>query len=144
MEFSMGDNETSLQSRWKILDVNKRIHHLVLTHCGPATPYGNIDLSQKLAQVLACCLMAPSHYLNQFYPIISEVLRHSPESNFTGNASDIHAWYEFENYYIKITVASPRGSELIQNIYRLSPQVCTWFHFCYILWTVLSGLMWCI
>ena len=38
-----------------------------------------------LAQVMACCLMAPSHYLNQFWVMISAVLWHSPDSNFTEN-----------------------------------------------------------
>ena len=38
-----------------------------------------------LAQVMACCLMAPSHYLNQCWLMISEVLWHSPDSNFTEN-----------------------------------------------------------
>ena len=38
-----------------------------------------------LVQVMACCLMAPSHYLNQCWLIISEVLWHSPGGNFTGN-----------------------------------------------------------
>ena len=42
-----------------------------------------------LDQVMACCLMAPSHYLNQCWLIIKGVLWHSPESNFTGNAQDI-------------------------------------------------------
>ena len=36
--------------------------------------------------VMACCLMAPSHYLNQCWLIISEILRHSPEGNFAENA----------------------------------------------------------
>ena len=36
-----------------------------------------------LAQVMACCLMAPSHYLNQRWLMISEMLWHSPDSNFT-------------------------------------------------------------
>ena len=31
-----------------------------------------------LAQVMACCLTAPSHYLNQCWLIISEVLWHTP------------------------------------------------------------------
>ena len=31
-----------------------------------------------LAQVMACCLTAPSHYLNQCWLIISEVVWHSP------------------------------------------------------------------
>ena len=36
-----------------------------------------------LVQVMACCLMAPSHYPNQYWLIISEVQWHSPEGNFT-------------------------------------------------------------
>ena len=35
-----------------------------------------------LAQVMACCLTAPSHYLNQFWLIISKVQWHSSEGNF--------------------------------------------------------------
>ena len=54
-----------------------------------------------LAQVLACCLMAPSHYLNQYWLIISKVLWHSYEGNFAGNAPDIYHWYDFENDYRK-------------------------------------------
>ena len=50
-----------------------------------------------LVQVMACCLTAPSHYLNQCWLIISEVLRHSSEGNFTENAKDVCSWYEFEN-----------------------------------------------
>ena len=34
-----------------------------------------------LAHVMACCLTAPSHYLNQYWLLSSEVLWHSPESN---------------------------------------------------------------
>ena len=37
--------------------------YMILTHCGIVTH--NISES-KLAQVMACCLMAPSHYLYQF------------------------------------------------------------------------------
>ena len=36
-----------------------------------------------LAQVMACCLTAPSHYLNQCWLIISKVQWHSSEHNFT-------------------------------------------------------------
>ena len=38
-----------------------------------------------MAQVMACCLRAPSHYLNQCWLMISEVLWHSPDSDFTEN-----------------------------------------------------------
>ena len=40
-----------------------------------------------LAQVMACCLTAPSHYLNQWWLIISEVQWHSSEDNFTSDTS---------------------------------------------------------
>ena len=39
-----------------------------------------------LAQVMACCLMAPSHYLMQCWLIISEVLWHS----LVGRSQEIH------------------------------------------------------
>ena len=38
-----------------------------------------------LAQVMACCLRAPSHYLDQCSLIISKVQRHSSEGNFAKN-----------------------------------------------------------
>ena len=44
--------------------------------------------------------------------IISEVLWHSPEGNFTGNAQDMCLCYEFEKYWFKITTAWPRANEL--------------------------------
>ena len=49
-----------------------------------------------LAQVMACCLKAPSHYLNHCWLMISGVLWHSPDSNFTENTQDIYLWNEFE------------------------------------------------
>ena len=39
-----------------------------------------------LVQVMAWCLMAPSHYLDQCWLIIKGVLWHSPECNFTRSA----------------------------------------------------------
>ena len=43
-----------------------------LTHCGLVTLYGERSGS-TLAQAMACCLMAPSHYLNQcWFILISE------------------------------------------------------------------------
>ena len=40
-----------------------------------------------LAQVMACCLTAPCHYLNQCWLIINKVFWHSSEGNFVGDAS---------------------------------------------------------
>ena len=44
-----------------------------------------------LNQVMACCLMAPSHYLNQQCHFILGVLWHSSESNFTRNARELNS-----------------------------------------------------
>ena len=62
-----------------------------------------------LGQVMACCLTAPSHYLNQCWPMISEVLWHSPDSNFTENTEDIYRRNEFEIYLFDTVVKFPRG-----------------------------------
>ena len=43
-----------------------------------------------LDQIMACCLMGPSHYLNQCWLIINEVLWHSPEGTSLGNAQDTY------------------------------------------------------
>ena len=43
-----------------------------------------------LAQAMACCLTAPSHYLNQCWLIISEVQWHSYQGNFTRDVPTIN------------------------------------------------------
>ena len=62
---------------------------------------------------MACYLTAPSHYLNQCWHIISEVLWHSPEGKFSGNTQDTYPWYEFVNNSLKITAASPRNQRVL-------------------------------
>ena len=57
-------------------------------------------------QVIASRQMVPSHYLKLCWQI---VLWYSPDGNFTGTAQAIYSCYEFENYSLKITAASPRG-----------------------------------
>ena len=43
-----------------------------------------------LAQVMACCLTAPTHYMNQCWLIISKIQLHSFDSNFTRDTSVIN------------------------------------------------------
>ena len=50
-----------------------------------------------LVQAMAWCLMAPSHYMNWCWLIISEVFWHSPKGNFMRSAGDVYPWFEFEN-----------------------------------------------
>ena len=45
-----------------------------------------------LAQVMGCCLTAPSHYLNQCWLIILEVQWQSPNGNFTNDTTAINHW----------------------------------------------------
>ena len=56
---------------------------------------------------MACCLMAPSHYLNQHWLIISELSWYLPEGNFIGNTEDIYPSLEFKSYWFKSAAASP-------------------------------------
>ena len=69
-----------------------------------------------LAQVMACCLTAPSHYLNQCWLIIRGVLWHTSESSFAGIAQGIDSGYEFEKYILKNIFKSPRG-QWVNHIY---------------------------
>ena len=50
---------------------------------------------------MACCLTAPSHYLNQFW-LLSRIYWHSSEGNFTSDILAIDRCNWFENYFFKI------------------------------------------
>ena len=68
-----------------------------------------------LAQAMACCLTASSHYLKQWWLIISEILWHSPGSNFTRDTSIIIHWNYLENCLSRISYKSPRGQWVNRN-----------------------------
>ena len=61
---------------------------------------------------MAICLMALSHYLNQYWLFISEVLWDSSENNFPVNATATILYYEFKSYTSKITATSSRGQRV--------------------------------
>ena len=59
----------------------------------PGDPIWRHGTRSTLAQVMACCLTAPSHYLNhQCWLIISKIQWHSSECNFTRDTSAIGHW----------------------------------------------------
>ena len=58
---------------------------------------------------MACCLTAPSHYLNQCWLIITKVLWHSFDDFFSTDASAISRWKWFWNWLTKILFGSPMG-----------------------------------
>ena len=84
-----------------------------------------------LAQLMACCLTAPIHYLNQCWLNISEALRHSTENDFTRNYQDMYLLYHFENYGFQISTTSSRGQwvkELLENtISYIYHKICTMY-----------------
>ena len=74
----------------------------------------------SLAQVLACCLAAPSHYLNQYWLIISKSQQNSCKSICTRNTSATNHQHWLENYLSKISFKSPRGQRV-----TIHPVNCT-------------------
>ena len=57
--------------------------HLHFNSLGPSGAIWWQRSGSTLAQVMACCLTAPSHYLNQCWLIISKVEWHSFKGKFT-------------------------------------------------------------
>ena len=55
-----------------------------------------------LAQVMGCCLTAPSHYLNQCWLIISKYLWYSPGNIIIRRFEDTNKKSKFENHIFKI------------------------------------------
>ena len=75
----------------------------------PNNPYGVCSSWSILVQVMACCLMAPSHYLNQSWLIISEIHLHQVEGSCTENVPDITHYRVLKNYTFENIATSPWG-----------------------------------
>ena len=76
---------------------------------GPSDAIWRCRSGSTLAHVMACCLTAPSHYLNQCWLIISKVHWHSYEGNLTLDVLAINHYYYLENHLSKFSFKSPRG-----------------------------------
>ena len=66
-----------------------------------------------VAQVKAWCLTAPSHYLNQWWLLISEVVWHPSEGNFTASTQDAILKNELEKYTLRLLPNPPGSNELM-------------------------------
>ena len=92
--------------RWKAI--------LLLNPLWPSDAIWQDGYGSTLAQVMACCLMATSHYLNQGWLIITGVQWHSPESNFTKGAQEVKPKHVFRITLLK----SPphlQGANVLNN-----------------------------
>ena len=74
------------------LYASKHIDHNMINSVWPSDAIWLHRSESTLAQVMACCPTAPSHYLNQCWLIINENLWHSPKSNSTASAQ-VHLKY---------------------------------------------------
>ena len=79
-----------------------------LTHCSLVTPYVDINES-TLAQIIACCLTAPSNYLNQCATSHQWVSVAFTWEQFIISAQAIILYREFENYTFKSIATFPRS-----------------------------------
>ena len=87
-----------LKKTWRRTWCHESVHIVLLNSLWPSDVIWRQRSRSTLTRVMACCLTAPSHYLNQCWLIISGVVRHSPDSNFTENTQDIYHWNEFKIY----------------------------------------------
>ena len=84
----------------------------------PSDPLWRHGTGSTLAQLMACCLAAPSRYLNQCWAIINIVQWHLFEGNFTRDVSVINHWNEL-NFLSK----SPRDQD-VPCCHHVSSEVC--------------------
>ena len=99
-----GDTAVSLSHQFRMSVVCSKSHLLVwllclmqcMFHIITVLSFNSLRSSEAiwrhrsgstLAQVMACCLTASSHYLNQCWLIISKVLWHSSQGNFMRDTS---------------------------------------------------------
>ena len=66
----------------------------------------------EFAQVMACCLPATNHYLDQGWMDLSRDQWHSPEGNSTASTEALIQYNEFENY-TKLLLHLPGVNELM-------------------------------
>ena len=99
-----------LNTHWSVVSMYWMRYNVIFYHINSLWP-SDTELNHRfrstLVQLMACCLMAQSHCLNQCWLLISEVLWHSPESNFTVSAQASYLYNQLENYIYKITATFP-------------------------------------
>ena len=91
-----------------------------------------------LAQVMACCLTAPSHYLNQCWLIIIKVLWHSSEGIIMRRSKDTNQQNKIENYIFRITFRSPRGQWVKKKTQHVSSWVVHYILIVMYAWVITS------
>ena len=91
---------------WAISQRVPKLSSSVLLKLLPYCPRAD---ESTLAQVMACCLAAPSHYLNQCWLIMKGDLWHLSVSNFTASTQATILYNVLDNIFaFKFTATAPR------------------------------------
>ena len=94
---------------WNTFKIFHTYSHPLVNSLWPSDAIWWQRSGSTLVQVMACCLTAPSHYLNQCWLIISKVLWHSSEDIIIRRFEGTNQYSKIEDYIFKITLRSPRG-----------------------------------
>ena len=78
-----------IQNLSNVVAVLYALYRAVLTHCGLEMQYCKHRPGATLVKIMACCLMAPSHYLNQCR-LINQIQCQLSEGNFRRDTSAIN------------------------------------------------------
>ena len=92
-----------IMTRWNTQDMND------FNSLGPSDAIRWQRSRWTLGQVMACCLIVLSHYLNQCWLFISKNEWHSSKGKFTRDNSAINHRNYLENQVPKIPFKFPRG-----------------------------------
>ena len=111
----------------------------VLTHYGLVMLSDHRTLS-TLAQVMPCCLTAPSHCLNQSWLAISEAQWHSPESNEQWVRQLLFCITSLKIIILTL-LAYPRG-QCVNSSFPTAPSHYLNQHWLNINWTLSNKLQW--
>ena len=103
----VGDCLLSYEVTWLIESINSLC---------PSDAIRRHRTTSTSAQVMACCLMAPSHYLNQCWLIIDKVQWHSGDGNFTKDTS-ITNLFKIEITDLKFPSNLPGANELTSYVH---------------------------
>ena len=108
---------SQIQDNIQIMNISfmsfKTIQHV--NSLGPSDAIWRQRSGSTLVQVMACCLTAPSHYLNQCRLIISKVEWHSSKGEFTRDTSAIITEIIWKIKDLKFHSNFPGANELIVN-----------------------------
>ena len=113
----------AISSSW--VTPTPRRHWFNINSLWPSDTIWRNITGSTLAQVMACCLTPPSHYINHLWTTINEVLCHSSEGNLTENAHDICTWCEFETKSLHEPMLTDHQRGLVAFIWGLFHRKCS-------------------